>query len=93
MIIRVVAAFGNANVSVLQDWVPFLIDYQPSFPLWSEATVSSKTSMLEELASPSTDPPSQTCESVPLGIQIQFMHGFVGTSLSPQSKILGAFMR
>ncbi|XP_034234568.1 tectonic-1 [Thrips palmi] len=93
---RIIAAFGSANVSKPQEWVPLLLDSQPPFTLLSEdsmSTIESKISNEDKLSDMSIDHPLQMCENVPLGIQLQLMHGRVGSPSNPQSKIFGAAMR
>lgn len=83
---RVIAAFGSANVSMPQDWVPLLMDNQSPLSILqaSMSAIDSKPSQGE------TDSTMQTCENVPLGVQIRIMYGLIGTISNPQSKILGA---
>lgn len=93
---RIIAAYGSANVSKPQEWIPLLLDSQPPFTLLSEdsmLTIESKISSQDNSYEMPTDPPLQICENVPMGIQLQMMHGRVGTPSNPQSKILGAAMR
>ena len=91
---RVVAAYGSANVSRQEEWVPLLLEYQPPFLFPGQfSTTDSKTTTLKDTDELANDKPLQTCESVPLGVTIQIMHAFVGPTSNPQSKILGASLR
>lgn len=81
---RMIAMFGNANVSNPEEWIPLLLDAQAPF---------SNQVIVDQKEGTDEDRLLQTCENVPLGIQLQVMHGFVGTTLKPQSRIVGASLK
>ncbi|KAK3924362.1 Tectonic-1 [Frankliniella fusca] len=82
---RMISVFGTANVSNPEEWIPLLLDGQTPF-----LTMSSED---DKEAPGDGNSPLRTCENVPLGFQLRIMHGFVGTSLKPQSKIFGASLK
>ena len=49
--------------------------------------------MQEDAAVVAENRPLQTCENVPLGVNLNIMHALVGPTSNPQSKILGASLR